>query len=117
MRWRDAGVDVHFLCLRFKLGVGQAIQFRARQGHHLAGDEVQFFGDSQRSVLVIAGDHNRLDAGVPGQGHGVFDLRPGRIDHADETDESQASFYRFGSWRDREFRQRAIGHAQHPQRV
>ena len=44
---------------------------------------------------VIAGDHDRPDAGAPGARHRVLRLRPRRIDHADQSGEDEILFDAF----------------------
>ena len=48
--------------------------------------------DDGGRARVIAGDHDRANAGAPGARDGVLRLRARRIDHADQAGEHQALF-------------------------
>ena len=47
---------------------------------------------------MVAGNHNRLDAGFAAGGNGRFCFRPRRVDHADKPKKGQAIFQFIASW-------------------
>jgi hypothetical protein len=93
---RDAGINRDLVHLAFKLLLAEPVQFLPRKGERVLFEEAQLPGDGHRGVLVVARNHDRLDAG----GHALLDRLPDflarRIDHRDQADEGQVLFDRVG---------------------
>jgi hypothetical protein len=67
---------------------------------HLAGfdaavvGDAQVVGDEAGRQGMVAGDHDGADAGGFGGGHGGFDLRPRRVNHAHQANDGQVALQR-----------------------
>ena len=69
---------------------------RTGERHVALAEDVELFCDRLSGDDMIACDHHRLDASLAADGDRGGCLRSRRIDHADQTDESQFIFERFG---------------------
>ena len=65
------------------------VELLAGQGAVVLAGDAQLAGDRQRRVGVVAGDHDRADAGLPAGANRRPDLLARRVDHADQADEDQ----------------------------
>ena len=82
----DAGEHRGFLDALRKLGDANPVEFGASQHHSF---QAQFAGDGGGGDGVVAGDHLDLDAGLLAQANRVAGLGAGRIDDADQSDQSE----------------------------
>src|SRR5699024_5239230 len=69
--------------------IAEVVQLGAGDGLVRAVDDAQLGGDGHGGVLVVAGDHDRADAGFTAFHDGGLDLRADRVDHAGQADEAQ----------------------------
>ena len=69
------------------------IQFLAGQEAIIVGN-ADLLGDMASSQRVVTGDHHRTNAGRAAICHCVCHLRPRRIDHAEQPDQSQLALQR-----------------------
>ena len=91
------------------------VQILSGDGHIAVPEDVQFLGDGHSGELVVAGDHDRTDAGGVALGHGLLDLHAGRVDHAHQAHEGQAGLQALGGELGGDGLHVFIGHAQHAQ--
>ena len=114
-----AGIDADVLQTAAERVIVHGAQLRAGDGLVAGGEQAELFGDCGGGVHVVAGDHDRADAGAAAGADGVHDLRTHRIDHASQTEKAQVLLERCGG---RVARQRVIRaharrqHAQGPAR-
>ena len=112
-----AGIDADVLQAAGKRGVVHGAQLRAGDGLVAGAEQAELFGDRGGGVHVVAGDHDRPDAGAAAGADGVHDLRAHWVDHAREAEKAQVLLERRGG---RVVRQRVIrahGRRQHAQGV
>ncbi len=74
------------------LFIGILIQFMTFNGLCFIFDDAQILTDSNRSILVVTGNHDRLNAGAAALLDRIVDFRTARVDHSYETDEDQIVF-------------------------
>ncbi len=88
VRGGGSGVDGHIIDDLFQLLVTQTIQFRA--GQHLlvliAFQKPNLFTHGDGRQLVVARNHEGLDARLPTEFDGFNDLLPRGVDHPGEAD-------------------------------
>ncbi len=89
---RDAGVHGDLVYLLFELLLAELVQLLAGQGQRVLLEEAQLSGNRGGGILVVARDHNRLDAGRDALLDRLLDLLPRRIDHRNQADEGQVPF-------------------------
>ena len=90
-----------------------------RPGQHQAarGQNADLAGDRFGGVLVVAGDHDGLEAGAVRHANRFHRLRARRVDHAQQADEGELLLERFGRRVVGHRVERAAGDAEHAQRV
>ena len=87
----DARVDGHLGDRARPCLVRQLLELRAGDGAAVLGD-AELLGDHRGRARVIAGNHQRADAGAFGPGHGVLRLVARWVDHADQPGEHEVLF-------------------------
>ena len=85
----DASINLDVVDLAGELLLGHGLQLGARD-HPPATEYAQLAGDGLRRQGVIAGDHHHLDAGPRAPLDRRPGLGPGRVDHADESEQRHA---------------------------
>ncbi len=65
------------------------VQLLAGKALALVLGNTQLLGDGQSGVPMVAGDHHCAHRSVLKGSNGLTGLLPGRVDHADQTDERQ----------------------------
>ena len=93
----DARVHAVVLDVRGELLVAHAVQVGTGNGLIGTLDDAQLARDGNGREDVVAGDHDRADAGSLGLGDGVLGLGTDRVDHAAQAQEGHVVLERLGA--------------------
>ena len=91
-----AGVNGNFLKDLRELLVAHLAELRAGDGAGIVRENAEIARDGNGGVDVVAGDHDRADAGLAAFADRAVDLRTAGVDHAEEADEHEIVLKRFG---------------------
>ena len=84
---RDTGIDRDHPHFGGEILVGQCVEHLPRDDAILRTGDVEFRGDRQRGLGVIAGDHDGTNAGHLTLQNGITHILAWRVDHADKPGE------------------------------
>ena len=93
----DARIDAVLGDLLLEVLVGDLVELGAGDGVARVLADAEVLGDRHGGVDVVAGDHDRADAGLLGLGDGRGDLGALGIDHAGEANEGEVVLERLGA--------------------
>ena len=113
----DAGVDAVLGDLLLEVLVGDLVELGAGDGLGGVLADAEVLGDGHGGVDVVAGDHDRADAGLLGLGDGRGDLRTLGVDHAGEAHEDEVVLERLGAAVGGQRLVHAHGGGEHAQRL
>ena len=86
-----AGEDGNAVEARAQILFRHLLQFAAIHGQVTVARDAEGAGDGESGELVVAGDHDRADAGSATLGHGGFHFVTRRVHLPDESEERGAA--------------------------
>ena len=88
----DAGINRNIPEFLFKFLVAHPVQRRAGDRARLIGQDAELTGNRHRGIDMVAGNHDRADAGLAAFLDCSLDLGTNRVDHTGKADKNEFLF-------------------------